>query len=313
MNSSLHSLLLSRELQLTLIVAVALVGLYFGFRGLHRARLIEDTPTAKVRSAPQGVIELTGRSVMMSGDPVISPLSKIPCCWYRYSIEGRSHSKSGPWVTLESGQSDAIFILRDDTGDCIVDPEGAAVTSGHRKTWSGDAYGDRFHGGYHRLKTTSPLKLLWAWLSEKLRLGVGFQPYRFTETLLLDRDPLYAIGDFRSQIPADDGISHGQLTASILRRWKQQPEGLLARFDQNKDGQIDLHEWDQARQSAEQQARDQRREEAFQEPLKVLKKPRGAHYLLANLPQFNLVQMYHWQSRFGFVIFIAASSILPLV
>lgn len=49
---------------------------YLGFRQLHRARLIEDTPTSRIRSAAQGYAELEGRAVAL-GDPLYAPLSGV--------------------------------------------------------------------------------------------------------------------------------------------------------------------------------------------------------------------------------------------
>ena len=51
---------------------------------LARKRLIEDTPTSRIRSAPQGFVELAGVAGVFEGEPIIAPLTQRPCCWYRY-------------------------------------------------------------------------------------------------------------------------------------------------------------------------------------------------------------------------------------
>ena len=63
---------------------------YFAFRNLARARLIEDTPTSRVRSAHQGYVELEGEAAAMQGEPILSPLTQTACCWFRYKIETSS-------------------------------------------------------------------------------------------------------------------------------------------------------------------------------------------------------------------------------
>ena len=102
---------------LVFTVLLAVVAVFTGFSGLRRSRQIEDVPTARVRSAHQGYVELTGLARMLDGEPIIAPLSHTRCCWYRYKVERRSGKD---WRVLQSGSSDGIFILRDETGDCVA-------------------------------------------------------------------------------------------------------------------------------------------------------------------------------------------------
>ena len=104
---------------LVLAAVLAVAAFVAGLTGLRRVRHIEDVPTARVRSAPQGYVELIGRAHAMDGEPIIAPLSQTPCCWYRFRVE-RADGKD--WRTVDSGVSDGIFLLRDETGECVVDP-----------------------------------------------------------------------------------------------------------------------------------------------------------------------------------------------
>ena len=106
---------------------LSLFGLWGGFRRLHHARLIENVPTAKVRSAHQGYVELVGTAEALPGEPVIAPLSGSVCCWYDYRIERRSGKH---WNIVDKGTSEAVFAIRDDTGRCLIDPEAADSRSG---------------------------------------------------------------------------------------------------------------------------------------------------------------------------------------
>ena len=45
---------------------------------LARKRLIEDTPTSRIRSAPQGFVELAGVAGVFEGEPIIAPLTQRP-------------------------------------------------------------------------------------------------------------------------------------------------------------------------------------------------------------------------------------------
>ncbi|HRE32703.1 MAG TPA: hypothetical protein PLD88_12065, partial [Candidatus Berkiella sp.] len=56
----------------TLIALFALFILYFmrqSYKSIIKARTLEDTPTAKIRSAAQGYVELSGTQHMLKGLP----------------------------------------------------------------------------------------------------------------------------------------------------------------------------------------------------------------------------------------------------
>ena len=72
---------------LGLSVGVAAAGFWYAFRNLLRARTIEDTPTAKIRSAQQGYVELTGQTKSMNGDATKAPLTGIGCCCTPYRVD----------------------------------------------------------------------------------------------------------------------------------------------------------------------------------------------------------------------------------
>ena len=123
-------------------LVVGIACLVFAWSCLVRKRVMQDMPTAKLRSAHQGYIELQGRAELMDGAPIFSPLSRETCVWYRYKIEhkesqGFANSRDSKWRTTSSGTSDDLFYLVDDTGKCAVDPEGAKVTTSHKRVWYG--------------------------------------------------------------------------------------------------------------------------------------------------------------------------------
>jgi hypothetical protein len=47
-----------------------------------------------------------------------------------------------------------------------------------------------------------------------------------------------------------DDAKINQYLRAKMADWKTRPQELLNRFDQNRDGQLDMHEWQQARQQA---------------------------------------------------------------
>lgn len=288
------------------LAVVAVAGAWFGFTGLRRVRQIEDVPTARVRSAPQGYVELIGQAFALGGEPVIAPFSKTPCCWYSYRVERRTRRGSHP---VERGTSDAIFLLRDASGECVVDPEGAEVTSRHSSSWSDDGTGWGGHGVHARLPSLGSTADSVVGVGGKVLelLGSGVGEYRYTEQVILDGDPIYAIGRFRTLGANAHGGSVAERTGAILREWKRQPDTLRERFDRNRDGQVDQSEWEQARKvAAEEAAREQSREQQ-RGPLHLLERPHdGRYFLLSNLEEFGLLRRYRWRMRFGFLGFVLA-------
>jgi len=235
---------------LVVLAAATAFGFYQAFRRLWKARVIEDAPTAKVRSAHQGYVELIGEAQAMRGEPIIAPLSKLACCWYRYTIESK---EGGKWRLSRKEVSDGLFLLRDDTGECIVDPEGAEVTPGSKRVWYGDG--------------NDPITVV---MPPRGAEGVALGPvimrssagslnsrYRYTEELIVAGDRLYALGEFKTLDDIDHHQSRSEMLGALLRDWKRDWRRLLHRFDHNRDGQIDADEWEDARRVAEREvARD---------------------------------------------------------
>lgn len=259
-------------------IAAAGGGLFFFFRNHFRARLIEDMPTSKIRSAAQGYVELIGFAKLMEGEPIVSPLTRLRCCWWRYKIERRGQ-KNG-WHTVESGSSDSPFLMEDDTGLCIIDPEGAHVIPWENKVWY----------GHEKYPSKEPINHSFNFSIGGLNMGSG--RYRYTEAFIYEDNPLYAVGYFRSMDEFDHRESRHELMRGILKEWKQDKGKLLARFDRNGDGKIDLEEWDEARKMAAKLARKEQQEIERNQIPHILTKPRDRRqpYILATKEQDELTK-----------------------
>lgn len=44
--------------------------------------MMQDMPTALLRSAAQGYNEFKGKANLLPGEPIIAPLTKLSCIWY---------------------------------------------------------------------------------------------------------------------------------------------------------------------------------------------------------------------------------------
>lgn len=284
---------------LAFIAVLGAVGLLVGFTSLRRYRLIEDVPTARVRSAPQGYVELIGTAAALPGEPIIAPLTQTQCCWYSYRIERRAEKG---WRTLRHGTSDGLFLLRDETGDCVIDPEGAEVDSTHDQTWYG---GESSLGmpGMHRLEREFGLGLRVASRVLSHSGALVGEGYRYHERIILEGDPLYAIGWFHSLDDSDFSESERARMGELLREWKARPGTLRERFDHNRDGVVDQHEWEEARAAARVRAKEELAAARAHTHVHVLRKPAERLYLIANREQPAVVGRLRWRARIGLGLF----------
>ncbi len=201
--------------------------LYQGTRAFWRLRTITDTPRARIQSAPQGYVELSGLARPHLAQ-VKGPLTGRPCLWYRYRIE--EHTRSGRnnrWHQIEGGDCPHPFLLDDGSGQCIVAPSGAYLRL--RRI-------DRWTGPHRNPRSAGPRR--WFQASDR---------YRFVEERITDGDPLYCLG--RLETPLRGAGERDQLQRALLKVWKRDPER-LARFDADGDGTLSLAEWEQVRNQA---------------------------------------------------------------
>ncbi len=255
------------------LLAMSVVSFFAWVANYRRYRQINDLPTSKVASAAQGYVELFGRAELLSGEPVVSRLSSTTCCWYSYQVEEKNSDNK--WRTVDSGESAAHFALIDDTGQCVVSPEGAEVLTNDQKSWE-----------------------------------QGSQ--RYSEWLLLPASSLYAIGEFStSTAAAASARDERSDVGDVLTGWKSDSKQQLERFDLNRDGKIDLKEWELARLQAQREVR-QRQSEVLSRSIEgthLMRKPRdGRLFLLANEAPDKLGGRYRFWSGVHLAIFISALS-----
>ncbi len=104
-------------------------GIYFFAQGLYRfrrKRLIEDTPTSKIRSIALGPVELYGR-VVPAGGVLKSPFSNKECVYYKWKAEELVGGKFKHCVTIQEGEGKVKFLLKDDIGEVLVNPSEAEI------------------------------------------------------------------------------------------------------------------------------------------------------------------------------------------
>jgi hypothetical protein len=99
---------------------------YRGFRMLQRKRLIENTPTSKIRSAAMGLVEVSG---LANGPYTIpAPVSQLPCYFHRTMVWIYVQSgKNKRWKKVVDARFHVPFYLEDETGRVLVDPSDAEL------------------------------------------------------------------------------------------------------------------------------------------------------------------------------------------
>ena len=274
-------------------LGVAVVGgAWFAFRWLHIARMLEDTPTSRIRSAAQGYVELVGRAGPLAGARNLAPLTQRPCIWWHYRIQRRTgsagHGKQrAKWQTVKSGRSEQPFLLDDGTGECIVQPTGAEVLTSENTTWYGD----------------TP----WPTEAPGRRPFFGEPEYRYFEERIYEHEQVHVLGQFRTH----SDLAHRDRdadVAALLAEWKQDQAALVQRFDADGDGRVSLAEWEQAREAARSAVTSRHLEQPVQPALHTVGPPDGRQlFLIAAYPEQALARRYRRRALLAFAGFAVAT------
>lgn len=248
---------------------IAIAGLLAWLAAHKRYRLIFDTPTSKIMSAAQGYVEIIGHCEPHSDTSLLGFGPIPPCVWLQYTVQQRRGSQ---WRHLEARTSEDTFLVADASGQCILDPDGAEVVNAHRKSWTN---GD----------------------------------YRHIAKYLLPGDPLYVLGNLTTLGGARMALDKRADTSALLREWKRDQNRLLDRFDSNRDGSIDVDEWEIIRQAAAQEIDRQHGELRVRPDIHILRRPQdGRPLLMSNRDPARLARWYRWWSWFHLSVFVAGAA-----
>lgn len=257
----------SRDGWLWCLGGMAAISLIAWYSTLRRLRIIGGTPTSRIASAAQGYVELMGRA-LPHDIPLVGKYSLLPCLWYRYRVERKNYKNE--WRTETSGESEAPFVIDDGSGQCVIAPGGAEIFTRHKRSWQ---VGD----------------------------------HRYTEWMLLPQDALYALGEFKTVGGSSTELTHNELVNRVLAEWKQDHKNLLAQFDLNNDGELDMREWMLARQAAKREAHKRLAEARAEADTHFLLPPSdGRLFLISNLPPEKLAGLYKLWSWLHVTIFFGA-------
>lgn len=269
-----------------------LAAVFFMFRHLRRYRLIADTPTAMIRSAPQGYVEIIGHVVCGEGGLLQAPLSGRPCVWYRYRIERQGDGSKGGWKLAKRGSSDAWFQINDGTGVCLIDPEKAEMDVAQRSIWHGNS--------------PNPAALR-QYATSLGSLSVSTGRYRYTEQLIMEHEPVYALGQFQTLGGGRNTEALSQIQANIIRDWKRNHAGLLARFATPGATEFSATEWQAVRQAALEEAEKQRQRQNNLPDMHVLTNPGqpGRPLLISTRDEAKLIKRFRQRALLCLIYIVA--------
>lgn len=226
------------------LAGIALLAGLAWLGSLRRARAIAELATSRIASAAQGYVELMGRASSDKDQLIYTPLGGIACIWYRYRLYSKDNAKR-EWRQIDSGTSSTTFDISDPTGVCTVDPDHAEVVGAE-------------------VRTSYPG-------SDKL-----------VEECLFGGSTIYVLGDFSTLGGSSSALNVREDVSALLSHWKQDRVGLHQRFDLDRNGTVDLHEWELARQLATQTVERQHREIRQQPGVHVLRAPEDGRLFLVS-------------------------------
>jgi len=252
----------------TCLALISFISFCAWMSNFRRGRAIADTPTSKIASAAQGYVELIGHASSAPEYRIARASGSLPCVWYRFVTYRKGADDK--WQEVARGVSDSVFALEDGSGICMVDPEGAEVTTTHRHTW--------YEGDYKNV-----------------------------EEQLFPSDELYALGDFTTIGGASSALSLNDDVSALLAEWKKDHPNLLKRFDLDGDGQVGMREWELARRAAVREVQKQHREIRQRDGVHVMRAPQTGLYLLSNLSPQHLKRRYVLWGWFHLLVFFTAA------
>jgi E3 Ubiquitin ligase len=168
------------------LVLIGLVGFFIGSILFRKKRLIENTPTAKIRSIAMGLIEISGQVIPIKERIFKSPFTDRECVYYKFTVEEyRSSGKNSNWVTIKNGEQRNLFYLKDDTERILVDPTSATIEA-------------RIDFEYQSGLGKDPPEQVIRFLAANNLAHEGFfglnKTMRYRETIIVPDDTLYIMG-----------------------------------------------------------------------------------------------------------------------
>lgn len=271
--------------------AIACVAIIAWASSIFRYVAISSQPVSKISSSAQGYVELIGK-IKFSQNEILKSPSGESCVWYRrtrYEQKQRTNATSNffdllsndinvfawlgfgiadnNWYETDVEESNLTFLIEDGTGECTVKPKYADFFTKTKRTF--------FQGVDVKLE----------------------------EELLLHGEKVYVLGEFKSFGSAK--VVDAEKEASILlAEWKVDKDAFHSRFDTNKNGEIELDEWERARRTALKTVSEQHSADAIWHEISIPHDDRM--FLISSLSPQDLKSKFLGWSYLHLVILVGA-------
>ena len=258
-------------------VAAAIACLFLAFWFFNRARHLRNIPRARIRSAPQGYVEIVGRAKPLGDIPYHTPVGKHPCVWFEYRYRDTGGDGDLSVQMLRTSQS---FMVEDETGSCRIDPVPMRIEARSGKVDLLSKLGLSSHPGL--------VSLRW--------IGVGEQVHAYGKFTTLR-------SDFASR--RDETI---KTRLGALKRDRD----MMLELDLDGDGLVDGDEWETARERITREVdaeiielQKQHDESALGH---VLRAPDDGKlpYLLSSYAEMKIVSRYRYAGAVFLLLFVLA-------
>lgn len=208
---------------ITIYIILGLIVTFMGFKGFSHSfmlyRTIQNTPTVKLDSAPQGFVEIIGQVIESPAGLQVCPASNTRCAWWHYYKDELIHQDrkgNEDWQRVVEASSYHPIYVDDGTATCHIAPIEATMY----------------------ITRTSK--------REETKQG---KHYRYYEQFIFPAEKIYLLGSLETRNLSEQPKS----AEDIILEWQLDPPEFYNRFDQNKDCQLGCDEW-QAIKSAVQLA-----------------------------------------------------------
>jgi hypothetical protein len=177
----------------TIIAAFIGGGLiYHSLKAHHLRRRIEDVPTSRIATAPQGLVEVQGYAWPLKSkygkDEIQYTLEGKSAVYHKLVIEEKKGSaKNSRWVEVHSEEHASPFLIFDESGAAMVIPLKADLQI-YKQTRSWGSLDDNARMALNGLIPSGGV------------LVNLFRQYRVIESYILVGSPVYALGTFRTAV-----------------------------------------------------------------------------------------------------------------
>lgn len=196
-----------------------------------------------------------------------SPIRGVECVWFRLWIYSRDTNYM--WRLADYRISEQLFELQDESGVCRIDPRGAEVFAASRHV-------------------------------------VEQHGHKYIEDVLFADSPVYVLGDLDTGSQTNTEAEIHQEAGKLITQLKQSKTRLLQQFDLNRDGEIDMHEWELARERAYAEVRAKHAQRQQSEVHLIAKPANKRLFLISGISPHALRQHYQCWAWVHFSFFCLA-------